>query len=103
MFEINWTPEGKISYSQTIQFASENSNAHANKIIDEVIKVEKRLSKMPFLGGRIFEFSNKNIRRITILENYSLLYRVFDDLSIYVIYFWDNRQNPKRLNDVISK
>lgn len=102
MFKIIWTPESKLAYSEALQFIAVNSTTYANKVIDEVIKTEKRLAHSPFLGVKVFEYPEKNIRKITILGHYSLLYRVFDDFSIYIIYFWDNRQNPQKLKERIK-
>ncbi len=97
MYQIIWTPDAIKSYSDALSFIAENSSTYANKIIDEVERMENRLSQYPFIGGKIFEYPEKNIRKVTILSDFSLIYRVFDDLSIYVIYFWDNRQDPEKL------
>lgn len=43
----------------------------------------------------------KNYRMIS-LGHYSLVYKFIAN-SIYVLAFWDNRQNPKKLLDLLKK
>jgi hypothetical protein len=42
-----------------------------------------------------------SIRSMTVLENYSLLYK-YDDINITIVGFWDNRQNPYRLYKLLN-
>ena len=52
------------------------------------------IKENPYLGSEIDFF--ENIRRILIFSNYSLFYTIIED-DIYILSFWDNRQNPDGL------
>ncbi len=96
MFEIKWTPEAELLYLETIEYWIENnkSTTYALKIIKEVIRKEKLLAENPFLGSVILEI--KEVRRILILENFSVYYRVRDN-TVEVLSFWANKQDNSRL------
>lgn len=57
------------------------------------MKVEDLLSENP-LAGTLTNF--KKIRRILILRNFSLYYRI-DDNMVQILAFWVNRRNPEDL------
>lgn len=103
MYRVVWTTKAEISYLNALKFTIKinESSSYANKIIDEVEKSEKLLIKSPFMGVQISDFYEKKLRKITILKNYSLLYRIYDDCNIHIIYFWDNRRNPKKLKTLL--
>ncbi len=106
MYKIVWTNEGKSSLFEVINFILDGGNtntSYVNKILDEILNVEHYLSKSPFIGVQVLDLPTKKLRKIVILEHYSLIYRVYNDSYIDVIYFWDNRQNPKKLDVILGK
>lgn len=48
----------------------------------------------PLMGMEVEQ--RKAIRRVLVLTNYSIFY-TFDKENIYILSFWDNRQNPDEL------
>jgi len=66
-----------------------------NSIIKERIYL---LKKFPNLG-KITEFKNT---RVISLGHYSIFYQFIEN-SIIITGFWDNRQNPKKLLEVLKK
>ncbi|WP_407641682.1 type II toxin-antitoxin system RelE/ParE family toxin [Chryseobacterium taklimakanense] len=51
----------------------------------------------PFSGKEIGESSC----RILIFGNYSLVYK-FTETQIQIVSFWDNRQNPEKLQQILG-
>ena len=44
-------------------------------------------------------WKNNNLRRVVILRNYSMYYHFIEETqTIEILSFWDNRNNPKKLN-----
>ena len=74
------------------------SNSYSIKlknIINERINLLKQYPEM----GRKTDFAE--IRAI-IFEYYSILYRV-EKSTIFIVAFWDNRQNPKKLLSLLQE
>lgn len=55
------------------------------------------LKKNPFVGAEI----HNEIYRILHFGNYSLVYKP-EHQQIYIMAFWDNRQNPKKLKKILG-
>lgn len=104
MHQIVWTNKAISSLSEVIDFVIKRnqSNTYAEKILDEIERKEKLLSNTPLIGVQIEDFPTKNLRKINILGNFSMIYRVYNSSFIDIIYFWDNRQNPKKLEIVLK-
>ncbi|SFH96561.1 type II toxin-antitoxin system RelE/ParE family toxin [Halpernia frigidisoli] len=98
MRKVNWTIEAEEQYLKTIAFWIENnkSTSYSEKIIEEVIYTESLLIENPLIGI-IVENTNNEVRRVLVLKNYSLYYRLDSDV-IEIISFWANKMNPKDLN-----
>ena len=73
------------------------SNSYSKKINTEIYKNVDLLKINPLMGklGSIKPF------RILHLGNYSLVYRQSESV-IYIISFWDNRQNPEKLKKLLG-
>jgi hypothetical protein len=66
----------------------------SEKIIDETFRIIYLLRLQNFIGE---ESRFRKIRRVLILENFSLFYKVIDD-EIKILSFFDNRRNPANIN-----
>uniref|UniRef100_A0AAU6WW98 Type II toxin-antitoxin system RelE/ParE family toxin n=1 Tax=Chryseobacterium endophyticum TaxID=1854762 RepID=A0AAU6WW98_9FLAO len=66
----------------------------SDKLIREVEKKEKLISKNPDMGS-ISEI--EGIQYVLIDKNFSLYYRTNKDV-VEILAFWDNRGNPENLN-----
>ncbi|MDO4764035.1 MAG: type II toxin-antitoxin system RelE/ParE family toxin [Flavobacteriaceae bacterium] len=71
------------------------SNQYSLKIISEVERFEALLKQNPYIGS-IVENTNKQVRRVVILSNFSLFYRIVED-NIQILSFWRNKNNPEEL------
>ena len=96
MHKIVWTSKSKIQYSQVIAFWCENndSSTYSIEIQNSLDSVLKLLSSNPRMG-KVF---SDNIRRLIIVDRYSVYYKVSDiRREIYILAFKDNRSDPNKL------
>lgn len=95
MLEIKWTPEAETLYLENLEFwiNHNKSNTYSLKIIEEVERKEKLLAENPYIGV-IIEGTKEEVRRVLVLENFAMFYRV-NKLTIEILTFWANRQNPE--------
>ena len=97
---IHWTPMAKIQYSEVITFWIEKTEtiSYVEKVQKEVAYSLELLSEFPKMCPIFPKRSNKDIRQLIILTNYSIFYRIIEDKEeIEIVLFWDNRTNPKKL------
>lgn len=55
------------------------------------------IAKNPF----IYKSTDFNDIKFTSLRNFSIYFKITDD-SIIITAFWDNRQDPKKLLEILS-
>lgn len=93
MFEIKWTLEAETLYLETLEYwiNHNKSNTYALKIIDEVERKEKLLSDNPLMGVVIFG-AKEEVRRVLVLENFSIHYRI-QKTTIEIVSFWANKKD----------
>lgn len=95
--EVSWSYEAEIQYYDTLLFWIEKikSEKYSEKIEKEVAKISNTLKTFPKIGA-IYE--SKEIRRVIILSNFSIFYRILEEQNeIEIIAFWDNRNDPEKL------
>ncbi|MGO4707668.1 type II toxin-antitoxin system RelE/ParE family toxin [Chryseobacterium sp. 2TAF14] len=95
MFEIKWTPEAEKLYLEILEYwiNHNKSNIYSLKIIEEVERKEKLLSHNPFIGAIIFG-TKEQVRRVLVLENFSMHYRI-NKTTVEILSFWANKKdNP---------
>lgn len=97
MLKIVWTPEAESRYLEILSFWIEHnqSTRYALKIISEVERIEKLMADNPHMGVKVAQTSEE-IRRVLILQNFSIFYRVKKS-SIEIVSFWENKRNPEDL------
>ena len=72
------------------------SNAYPKKLLTEIQKNTKQLSEFPEIGKPT---EVKSVR-VLAMDNYSIFY-TYTKTKIQVITFWDNRQDPEILKNLI--
>lgn len=101
MWDVKWTPEAEIQFYETLKYWTDNNNSseYSKKIYLEVEHTTKLLSFSPYIGQE-HEFNTEftKIRKIVILKNFTILYRITDIVEI--ISFWNNNQDPKELKSI---
>ncbi|PTQ93150.1 plasmid stabilization system protein ParE [Mucilaginibacter yixingensis] len=91
---IKWSPRAKKRYQQVLDYLQENwGDRVVQKFIERTDKVLYTIAAYPYA----YEASSeKIIRKAVIGKQNSVIYRI-DNTSIYLLTFWDNRQDPKKL------
>lgn len=97
--EIFWTPLARQSLQETVDFLTNiwNEEVVDNffELVDQKIEI---IQDHPNIG---FKIKKSEIRRILAHPNISLFY-IFQSPRIKILLIWDNRQNPKRLNEKLK-
>lgn len=95
MFQIEWSVTASKQRAIALEFWIEHnkSQTYSKKIFKESLRFEKLLVKNPFLG-QITDFYE--VRRVLILKNFSMYYKILNNL-ILIVAFKDNRRNPNNL------
>lgn len=95
MFKIIWSHHAECDYIDILEYwiNHNKSNKYSAKLINEVEKKEKLISKNPNIGS-LSEI--EGVRYVLIDKNFSLYYRINKDI-IEILAFWDNRRSPEKL------
>lgn len=100
-FGIVWTRTGFNSFDVNIEFIKRKWN---DKIIERFISrtnaIIKKISVNPFLFPKSKTY--RKYHKAIIHKNITLFYRIISD-KVYIILFWDNRQDPVFLRDLLAK
>ncbi|WEA03108.1 type II toxin-antitoxin system RelE/ParE family toxin [Mucilaginibacter sp. SJ] len=96
-FEIFWSSEARKTFVEIIEYLDYNwTIKEVNDFISRTDSVLIKIRKNPFLFQQ--RKNDPSIRQAVLHPNVSLLYRITDDQKvIFLLTFWDNRQDPERL------
>lgn len=94
MIKIIWSIRARKQFDKVYQYWTNHneSNIYSEKILDETLRMINLLRDQNKIG---LKSSTKELRRVLILENFSLSYRLTKK-EIKIFSFFDNRQNPKK-------
>jgi hypothetical protein len=98
--EIVWTKTAEIQFFSVLEYwlNRNKSNSYPKKLIKVVTKHCATIAKNP----KLYRESDFKDTRFTVIDNFSIYFE-FNDEYIYITAFWDNRQNPEGLKDIINK
>jgi plasmid stabilization system protein ParE len=91
--KIQWTERAEKTFDKVIVYLSKDwSEKEVKNFVRKTNNVIEHISEKP----RMFPASKKiNIHTALITKQNSLLYRITGNNQIDLLFFWDNRQNPK--------
>jgi hypothetical protein len=94
--KVTWSLKASKELNNVYDYweSRNGSSLYSEKIIDETFRIIYLLRLQNFIGE---ESRFRKIRRVLILENFSLFYKVIDD-EIKILSFFDNRRNPANIN-----
>jgi plasmid stabilization system protein ParE len=93
--KISWSPRARKTYIHIADFILLKwSKKEVKKFNDITSSTILQIAQNPELF--IASKQKKNIRKGFITKHTSLLYKIKPN-EIELLYFWDNRQNPKKL------
>ncbi|PTX62891.1 ParE-like toxin of type II ParDE toxin-antitoxin system [Kordia periserrulae] len=97
---VKWTRTADIQYIGVLEYwAKRNkSTVYSKKLIKLITERTKQIGKSPFIYKSV-DFEGT---RVASLGNFSIFYKVTDD-EIIITSFWDNRQDPKKLLQILNE
>ena len=95
MKKVSWSIKAQKELNEVYDYWNHHnkSNVYSEKILDETFRIINLVRSQSYIGE---ESKIKKIRRVLILENFSLFYKVRND-EIKVLTFFDNRRDPGNL------
>lgn len=97
------TPKANDSIKRIAKYIKQKfGDRYSSDFVDEIGKTLVLLSSNPYIGPCVdwLEQSQVEYRKLVVHRLNSLIYYVTYD-CVYVVYCWDNRQNPESLKDKI--
>ena len=97
--KIIWTNKAEKTFDDIIEYLQNQwSEKSAIKFVRKANEIINSISLNPYT----FQKSNKeNIRRAVIMKHTSLYYEIIES-KIYLLIFWDNRQNPQKISKYLN-
>ena len=96
---IVWTKTADIQFVGILEYwmKKNKSNTYSKKLLKLVIESTKQLAENPF----IYKATNFKDFRIASMGNFSIYYKITQE-QIIISAFWDNRQDPKKLLNILN-
>ena len=97
---VKWSRIADQQYVSILEYwvHRNKSAAYSKKLIRIVSNKTKAIAENP----NQFKISGYKDLRVAILGDYSIYFRALTN-EIIILAFWDNRQDPKKLLEIISK
>lgn len=94
-YQIIWSPQANDSYQQILEYLKNRwTEREINNFIERTEKVLFFISQNPLL----YRYSkHDDSYKCVVTEQTSLIYQINQD-KVELLYFWDNRQDPAKLN-----
>lgn len=96
---VIWSPAAKEDFAVLLEYLEANFGTDAAlKMLDKTEAVLEHIAAFPQLYPS--SAANPDVRKAVLTEQTSLLYRV-TGTQIQLLHFWDNRQDPERLEELL--
>tara|TARA_B110000027_G_C15851235_1_gene182787 strand:+ start:44 stop:355 length:312 start_codon:yes stop_codon:yes gene_type:complete len=96
---VRWTRTADIQFVGVLEYwvKKNKSNTYSKKLVRLVSEKTNQIAEKSFIyKGTDF----KNVRVVS-LKNFSIYYKIFDE-EIIITAFWDNRQDPTNLLNILE-
>jgi plasmid stabilization system protein ParE len=96
---VRWTRTADIQFVGILEYWVERNKSatYSKKLVKLVTARTNKLAEAPFVCKKA-DFPNT---RVASLGNFSIFYKVTDS-EILITAFWDNRQDPKKLLQILK-
>lgn len=96
---VIWTKTADIQFVGILEYwvKRNKSSKYSKKLVRIVSERTKQIAKSPF----IYKTSDFKDVHVASLGNFSIYYKITDK-SVVVTAFWDNRQNPISLLEILN-
>ena len=92
-YTIFWSTEAELSYLTILEYLEEKwTEREIERFINRTDEVLDYIKKNPSQYKRIRNYTHK----VILNRQVSLFYKI-DGSSVFLQFFWDNRQDPKKL------
>ncbi|MDQ8141348.1 type II toxin-antitoxin system RelE/ParE family toxin [Chryseobacterium sp. CFS15] len=97
--KIFWTKIAQKQRDVIFEYYNNRNKSfiYSKKLKSEIKEYSNILKQQPEIGKKI---TNSDLRNI-FFGNYSLIYKRKLNI-IYIAAFWDNRQNPEKLSEILG-
>ena len=97
--KVIWTKTAEIQFVGILEYwvKHNKSNTYSKNLLKIVAERTELIAQHPLMHKP----TNFKEVRVASLGNFSIFYKVADD-SIIITSFWDNRQDPKKLLDILK-
>lgn len=97
--KIEWTHFAKQQRDDVFEYWNNRNKSkfYSKKLRIIIKKKTNQLKNQPYLGKEIID---KNTRML-VFKNHSLVYH-FEKETISIISFWENHQNPEKLENILG-
>lgn len=98
MRKIIWTDKALKTYHDTLKYWKKKtqSSEYSKKIRIAVNQAQKDILEYPVAFPIVYETSEIEVHRHLILKNFSIYYKIYNK-DIIILFFFDNRDNPNKL------
>lgn len=99
--EVIWSKRAQNDRKEIFTYWNNRnkSNVYSIKLNELFKKAIYLISEYPQLGKHT---NNKNAR-IKVVKEYLIIYEIDENNRLLILSIWDSRQNPKRLERILSK
>jgi len=96
---VIWTRTADLQFVGILEYwlKRNKSNTYSKKLIRMVSNRTSQIAENPF----IYKLTDFEEVRVASLENFSIFYKV-EDTQIIISAFWDNRQDPLKLLQILQ-
>lgn len=92
-YTIFWSTEAELSYLKILEYLEEKwTQRELVRFINRTDEVMEYIKKSPFQYQKI----KTNTHKVILNRQISLFYKI-EHSTIFLHYFWDNRQDPEKL------
>lgn len=97
--KVVWTRTADLQLVGVLEYwvKRNKSNTYSKKLVKLVSERTRQIAEMPL----IYKATDFKGVRVASLGNFSIYYKVFDQ-EIIIMAFWDNRQDPKKLLEILG-
>ncbi len=97
--KVEWEPKAIISFENSLEYLrADFGNKEVDEFIKETSNVIKNIKLFPQMHIKL---ASININKAPINKTISLIYREKRN-CIEILYFWNNKQNPTKLENIIN-
>lgn len=96
---VVWTKTADLQFIGILEYwvKKNMTNTYSKKLLKLVSERTLQISEKPF----IYKSTDFKDVRVASLRNFSVFYKVTDE-QIIITAFWDNRQDPKKLLEILQ-